>query len=230
MPKRCCTAAPDLISVGATIWCSHAMSRKRRKLDFAALASTSQSLLDSVDAIKECVVHLKQCIDRAFDMWSSDLGRVLNRCDVETLEFVLVSRLGLEGVDCLRHGLQVVPSSFLSEKNGIVCAIVNTVSKSTLEANECQHLGQVVHNKCSSYAQRKIDHRAYCKEMWDLTLQSGNGHNVFLGPPSSTCIKGGCSNALLQKHNNICNVTVFDMEGPLPGSKITLSCPSCRGN
>ena len=38
------------------------MSRKKRKVDFAALASTSQSLLESVDAIKECIVNLNECI------------------------------------------------------------------------------------------------------------------------------------------------------------------------
>ena len=204
------------------------MSRKKRKVDFAALASTSQSLLESVDAIKECIVNLNECIHQAFETWSSDLGRLLNRFDVETLEFVLVSRLGLQGVDCLRHGLQLVPPSFLSARYELVCDMVNNVSKSTLGTNECQHLGQVVQNKLSSYAQRKCDRRAYSKEMWDLTLQNGSGRNFFLGPPFLTCIKGGCNNVLLQKHNDICNVTFFDMEGPLPGSKITLRCPRCR--
>ena len=51
------------------------MSRTKRKVDFAALASTSQSLLESVDAIKECIVNLNECIDQAFETWSSDLGR-----------------------------------------------------------------------------------------------------------------------------------------------------------
>ena len=208
------------------------MSRKKRKVDFASLASTSESLLESVDTIKECVSNLKMSVDRAFEMWNSDLDRMLSRCDDKTLEFVLLSRIGLEGIDCLRNGLQMVPPSFLGARSEMICDMVNAVRPSAsaaLGANECQHLVQVLQNRLPSYSQRKCDHRAYSKEMWELTLHSGgSGRNAFLGPPFSTCIKNGCGNVLLQKHNDICNVTVFDVEGPLPGSKINLRCPRCR--
>ena len=70
-------------------------------MDFASLASTPECLLESVDTIKEYVSNLKMSVDQAFEMLNSNLDRVLSRCDDKTLEFVLLSRIGLEGIDCL---------------------------------------------------------------------------------------------------------------------------------
>ena len=155
------------------------MSRqKKRKVDFSSQASTFGSLLDSVDTIKECVANLKLSVDRAFDMWSGDLDRLLNRCDDEALEFVLLSRLGLQGMDCLRNGLQMVPPSFLGARSEMVCDMINAVPHKSvsatprLGANECQYLIQMLQNRFPSYSLRKCDRRAYSKELWDLTVHT----------------------------------------------------------
>ena len=101
------------------------MYRKKRKIDFAAEVSASGSLLKSVDAIKKCATDLKVSVDNAFELWGGDLDRLLSRCNAETLELMLVSRLGLEGVDCMRNALQMIPPSFLGARNKLVCDMVN---------------------------------------------------------------------------------------------------------
>ena len=62
----------------------------------------------------------------------------------------------------------------------------------------------------------------------DATYETRRGHCTFLGPPTTTCLRPECCDAPLHQHNAICNVTLFDIEGPHPASKTLLRCSKCK--
>ena len=66
-------------------------------------------------------------------LWSS-----MFRCNTKMLEFLLVSRLGLEGVDRLRNviQLQLVPHSFVDCRVEKICEIVNKIAPVPLTREE----------------------------------------------------------------------------------------------
>ena len=82
---------------------------KKQKIDLAS----SEVLVNDVRQVKAAVNHFlsSSCTD-CLAKWQNDLDRMFERCDTKTLEFLLVSRLGLEGADCLRNAIQLVSSQF----------------------------------------------------------------------------------------------------------------------
>ena len=69
---------------------------------------------------------------------SSNLFKLLDKCDVSTVELLLVARLGLEGVDCLRHAIHTVPEGFLTTREKFISDMVNKISTVPLSQEECR--------------------------------------------------------------------------------------------
>ena len=196
---------------------------KKQKIDLAS----SEVLVNDVRQVKAAVNHLSSSCTDCLAKWQNDLDRMFERCDTKTLEFLLVSRLGLEGVDCLRNAIQLVPHSFVDCRVEKICEIVNKIAPVPLTEEECKSLLMILPRKLTSFVRRKTDPRAFDDELWELTVESGEGYTAFLGPPNVTCLKPECCNAPLRKHNEVCKATLFDIGGPRPASKISLRCSRC---
>lgn len=61
------------------------------------------------------------------------------------------------------------------------------------------------------------------------TINTGIALNVILAPPVSSCICGQCTSfgRPLYQHHPPTTVTIFTLNGPVPGTKINLKCSSC---
>ena len=110
---------------------------------------------------------------------------MFERCDTKTLEFLLVSRLGLEGVDCLRNAIQLVRRGFVDCRVEKICEIVNKIAPVPLTKEECKSLLMVLPRKLTSFVRRKTDPRAFDDELWELM------HLSKLGPTSPRPGTGG---------------------------------------
>ena len=153
------------------------------KVDFRAYSAASQSLLDSVEKVQDDANVFRVTVT---DVWGngSNLFKLLDKCDVSTVELLLVARLGLEGVDCLRHAIHTVPEGFLTTREKFITDMVNKVSPVPLSQEECRELIKFfAGHKLHSYTSRKMEYTSYEKEMWELTKESGVGCNAFLAPP-----------------------------------------------
>ena len=78
-----------------------------------------------------------------------------------------MSQLGLEGVDCLRNAIQLVPHSFVDCRVEKICEIINKIAPVLLTKEECKNLLMVLLRKLTSFVRRKTDPRA-------LMMSSGN--------------------------------------------------------
>ena len=120
------------------------MSRKKTRLDFGAIRASTQALLASARTLETEVESVKESFRKEWPNDPAQLHRFLEKCSGQTLELMLVSRLGLEGVECLRNAMKLVPESFLDKRAQFVCAIVNKVShKHPLQESECMYVGIV---------------------------------------------------------------------------------------
>ena len=94
---------------------------KKQKLDF----ESSVIIVEDVRNVKATVNHLSSSCADCLAKWQNDLDRVLNRCNTKTLEFMLVSPLGLDGVDCLTIITSLLSSMAIStyyhDCHGMAC-------------------------------------------------------------------------------------------------------------
>ena len=153
----------------------------------------------------------------------------------DTAEVLLVCRLGLEGLDCLRSALQLVPVQYVDKRFDIISRIVNKVlhrnKKLPVTIGECEMLGHVSMKKVSSFMKRRCPTTAYDDELWELTNECGKlGYTSFLGPPTMVCLNPSCDKQPLRSYSSPTRITVFDMSGPRPASKISLRCSKCKAN
>ena len=92
------------------------MSRKKPRLDFTALRASTHALLASARNLEKEVQSVKEAFQKECPTDPVQLHLLLEKCSGETLELMLVFRLGLEGVECLRNAMQLVPESFLEKR------------------------------------------------------------------------------------------------------------------
>ena len=89
--------------------------------------------------IEDEITSLKESVRSKWPKESADYQRFLEKFTPDNFEVVLVCRLGIIGVECLRNAIKLVTESFLEKRTQLVCSIVNLVSKAQLEENECKY-------------------------------------------------------------------------------------------
>ena len=150
------------------------------------------------------------------------------------LELLLVCRLGLDGVNCFRCALNLVPHQYLDKRFKVVSSITNkviTFPKAPITPKECCMLSGLCSRKAAAYMKRECTNSAYADELWELTSESVDlGYATFLAPPTTVCLQAACDNHHLCSYTAPVKVTVYDMMGPSPASKISLRCPKCKTN
>ena len=162
------------------------------------------------------------------------LMRTFSLCDQNAVEMMLVSVLGLDGLDSLRTAMHLVPETYLEKRVPIVSNIVNEVlqqnGRDRLNEAQCSCFMSLLKLKCKQYSQRKRDPCAYDKELLCLTDKHKAGYNSFLAPPTQHCLNVNCNGHQLSTYSAPTNVTVFTENGPRPATKLTLKCSKCNTN
>lgn len=204
---------------------------KRPKLDFSAMLASSRQVVTDVQALDKKVNEIKSSL---MTYQSEDMERYRRLVKMSTddnVEVFLVCRLGLRGLDCLRNACQIVPNQYLDKRFGIITRIVNKVlncsNKSPITVDECKMMGQL--EKILSYPMKSD---AACDDnLWELTEECGKfGYTAFLGPPTTVCLNLSCNRHPLSSYTSPTKITLYDISGPRPASKISLRCSNCKVN
>ena len=120
---------------------------------------------------------------------------VVKRCDPFTQELLLTALLGLEGVDCVRAAMQLVPDQFLTEKMRYVRVIAEAVVPIVSQLNDDQFNAIASAVQRSTFYQHDALLRSYYPHLRAISDSSGIAHTAFLTPPVSCCT--GLSNLKL---------------------------------
>lgn len=207
---------------------------KKRKVDFGSMLADSRGILADVKRVNESVTVIQSATLKY--RRTDNYARFLQRCESSSAQVVLVCRLGFQGVDALRTAAQYVPTQFNQHRFEIISNIVNKVleqegrSKDMVDAQECSFLLQLCNRNCPKYMKRNANLRAYDEETLALSKEKGMGYQAFISPPVSACINPICEGNPLSSYTEPVKVTVFDMDGPHPATKVCMRCPKCATN
>lgn len=208
---------------------------KRPKLDFKSMLAGSREVAADARWTDNKIGEITSKLSKYQDEDNSEsYRRLVGMCTGDTAEVMLVLRLGLEGLDCLRTAIQIVPEQYLEKRFNIISDIVNKIlvrssTKQPVTVRECEMLAQMCSVKVSSYMERQGSN--YATELWALTEESGRmGYCAFLSPPIKRCVNPSCNQQLLHSYTPPTKVTVFEVSGPRPASKIALRCSKCKTN
>ena len=122
------------------------LKAKKPKIDFSSLVASCEGIRINAQPLKqrsiEFTAAVKTCLASSSSSTTHALDRVCAICDEETVQLVLVSRLGLEGVDSLRFAIQAIPGTFASKRTLLVTNVVNLVlrnrGKESISEAECE--------------------------------------------------------------------------------------------
>ena len=144
------------------------------------------------------------------------------------LDLILVAALGgLEGVECLKVSLGLVPKQFMAERSTFIQKIVNSnlTADKQLSAKQLETLSCLL--SASNYVKHEVPSQAYLSNLRQVSEDTGIAHTAFLAPPVSQCIIPQCQGSL-SRHHPLVTVTVFTLaNGPIPATKCCLKCSSC---
>ena len=102
---------------------------KKPKIDFSSLIADCEGVRSNAQLLKQRAIEFTAAVSACMANSASGTTHALDRgctiCDDETVQLVLVSRLGLEGVDSLRSAIQAIPETFPSKRTLLVTNVVN---------------------------------------------------------------------------------------------------------
>ena len=208
---------------------------KRPKLDFSTMLARSRKIAPDVKLIDQKISEIRSNLIKYHSEDIEIYSRIVEMSADDNLEVLLVCRLGLEGLDCFRNAIQIIPSQYVDKRFEIITRIVNKVlscnNKPPITAGECGILGQMCMRKVSSYMKRPCLNTAYDDVLWELTDECGKlGYTAFLCPPTTVCLNPPCNKQPLRSYTSPTKITVYEMSGPRPASKISLRCSKCKAN
>ena len=144
------------------------------------------------------------------------------------IELVLVCIFGLRGVSALKTAMDVVPNQLSTDHQihymaNIVGVVVDPASKfdtSNIIRSFLPHSTKV------AYFHHDINGTEVLR---NASYATGIAHTAILAPPVSSCICTQCSSLgrPLYRHHSPTTVTIFTLNGPIPGTKINLKCSDC---
>ena len=133
----------------------------------------------------------------------------------------IIDLIGIYGYITLVQALELIPESFLSNRCQYIANILSVATNATVTVPDVMlYLDMLKSDIC-------ITGTPPSDLLWEVTFQYGFPHNLYLGPPVTTCLS--CQ-APLQSHHAPSVVTCYTLGGPLPAVKITLRCRDCGIN
>lgn len=112
-------------------------------------------------------------------------------CNSDVTSLCMATFLGLDGLDCLRLALNLVPVSFANIREKYITKIVNSIlDKEVLStSNYCNVIKLAM--DIPSFFMRRCDN-GYSDEIQHISFSTGKSHSIFISPPVTTCIQSDC--------------------------------------
>lgn len=213
------------------------LKRKRPRFDPERCLSNVRAHLDLQKRLEDAYRNLLSLSNQV--VRSPVAAKVLGAVDIEVKELTLGAYLGMEGLDCLRTAVQMVPETFPRQlKTCYVSEILKSVCvPSDVEPRVERHISPAVVDKllpscAKGYFQRAASPRSYMEELRKVSENTGKAHTSFIAPPVVTsCINSSCPRKgdpfSLTIHHDEVDAVIFDLHGATPATKISLKCTSC---
>lgn len=212
------------------------LNRKRPRFDPERCLSNVRAHLDLQKRLEDAYRNLLSLSNQV--VRSPVAAKVLGAVDIEVKELTLGAYLGMEGLDCLRTAVQMVPETFPRQlKTCYVSEILKSVCvPSDVEPRVERHISPAVVDKllpscAKGYFQRAASPRSYMEELRKVSENTGKAHTSFIAPPVTSCINSSCPRKgdpfSLTIHHDEVDAVIFDLHGATPATKISLKCTSC---
>ena len=199
----------------------------------------SQRILEQVQIKNELRKKLQSACDEltkvADEVFGSpQLTGIIEEMDRTATVLTMIACLGFDGYNGLQHAAKLVPGSYGTLRKSRVCDIVNyfvkvnhpiTCTKKFQEA-DAERLLHIIDSLNQSTNEFDIENT-----LRRLTEESGEVYTMFIAPPIQRCTNSSCRlaghvDSLSPNHAPV-DVAVFDLDGPMLASKLSLKCKSC---
>ena len=144
------------------------------------------------------------------------------------VELVLVSIFGLRGVSALMTAMDVVPNELsIDQQIDYIAKIVDAAVDPASKLNTSNIIRYFLpHSTKVAYFNSNMKGTEILR---NTSYNTGIAHTAILAPPVSSCICGQCTSfgRPLYQHHPLTTVTIFTLNGPIPGTKINLKCSGC---
>ena len=139
-----------------------------------------------------------------------------------TNEFFLVATMGLAGIQWLNIARKTIPRHH-PQRFQLITDMVNHSIEKSVTTKQCEIYINILE-------QTSLGMESDTDMLNHYSMSTGQPTR-FLIPPVTTCINNCCSlfgeeKSLVQHHFPV-KVTLFDLSGPIPGTKQSLKCKSC---
>ena len=203
--------------------CEDAPPRQKKKFDPQRILENVREKLSIIKKLELACEELGKVAAEVIQ--SSTSTSALQKLSNTNRYLVLTSYLGHEGLKNFEFAAQLIPNSFGKDRITHVCNIVSRLSSQDqvpLSESTAVKLLPLLSDK---------DNTPTVNSLMSLSEESGDIHTMFLAPPVKECINPSCDqighmNSLSANHAPT-DVVVFDIEGPLLASKLSLKCKSC---
>lgn len=142
---------------------------------------------------------------------------------------LISAKLSVHGLLSLKLALDHVPRTYSAKTRGTSTSIreflVSEIMKKKgfpLSPADVKSYVLVVERFCPTFLSSTLD---IGDILWELSGESEYRFNRFITPPVESCLK--CEETL-SMHNQPSKAIVHGVTGPLPASKVTLECKSCK--
>ena len=203
-------------------------TRKRKKADAERFSLESLEQQFSVKRAFKEELSANIAYLREIDISSID--------DLEEEEALLIlsSKITFSGVLFLKAAIRHVPKTYVMKCTDSSGDSLRSVLIYEMVRSDC-------HTSLSSLSKEKVDCyvnflESFCpnfiafnplpkEQLWNMCDGGKYNFTTFLSPPVSTCLR--CERDV-SMHNPPSRAKVFTLEGPIPATKITLECRSCK--
>ena len=142
---------------------------------------------------------------------------------------LLSAKLGISGLLALKLALDHVPRVYsaktrgtsISIRDSLVAEIMNRKGFSASPSEVTSYV-EVLERFCRNFLTTALE---LGDILWELSGESAYRFNKFISPPVELCLK--CDKTLVM-HNQPSKAVVHGATGPLPATKVTLQCKTCK--
>ena len=216
----------DEMSKKHSFRCSTTSIAKRPRFNPEVVSAKTQTRLQLQQRLTESHQAL---LSAAVDIIESPHAHdVLSRASNQEKNVCLFTYLGAEGFDCLRTATQLVPPSFKERRASYIARTVNWVCPRIIN----DELITAVLPQCNGpFFDRHACFDAYLPELRTISESSGKAHTAYIAPPVTYCLNTSCPRrgelySLVIHHSEV-DAVVWDVEGPIPATKVSLKCKHC---
>ena len=131
-------ASGNLLRHGSSTPIKELWIMRAKRIQFDPSLAKTRALVSAT--VRKCVQEIEQAMHSLTSCTTSAvaLNRLPAECCERNIELILVSRLGLAGVECMQTAASMVPKNFVGRWTEFVTAIFNETSGQSLLCDTCE--------------------------------------------------------------------------------------------